>query len=94
MKSCEFLSMAILFKREIITAWSVRTDENCSLIIIFFFLSQKQKLRGFSHYCLQRKHSQFPGGFVCNLLLMGRFFLNPTKLNFLYDLCETSIALR
>lgn len=87
MKSCEFLSMAILFKREIITAWSVRTDENCSL-------RKKQKLRGFSHYCLQRKHSQFPGGFVCNLLLMGRFFLNPTKLNFLYDLCETSIALR
>lgn len=87
MKSCEFLSMAILFKREIITAWSVRTDENCSL-------RKKQKLRGFSHYCLQRKHSQFPGGIVCNLLLMGRFFLNPTKLNFLYDLCETSIALR
>lgn len=87
MKSCEFLSMAILFKREITTAWSVRTDENCSL-------RKKQKLRGFSHYCLQRKHSQFPGGFVCNLLLMGRFFLNPTKLNFLYDLCETSIALR
>ena len=87
MKSCEFLSMAILFKREIITAWSVRTDENCSL-------RKKQKLRGFSHYCLQRKHSQFPGGFVCNLLLMGRFFLNPTKLNFLYDLCKTSIALR
>ena len=87
MKSCEFLSMAILFKREIITAWSVRTDENCSL-------RKKQKLRGFSHYCLQRKHSQFPGGFVCNLLLMGRFFLNPIKLNFLYDLCETSIALR
>lgn len=87
MKSCEFLSMAILFKREIITAWSVRTDENCSL-------RKKQKLRGFSHYCLQRKHSQFPGGFVCNLLLMGRFFLSPTKLNFLYDLCETSIALR
>lgn len=87
MKSCEFLSMAILFKREIITAWSVRTDENCSL-------RKKQKLRGFSHYCLQRKHSQFPGGFVCNLLIMGRFFLNPTKLNFLYDLCETSIALR
>lgn len=87
MKSCEFLSMAILFKREIITAWSVKTDENCSL-------RKKQKLRGFSHYCLQRKHSQFPGGFVCNLLLMGRFFLNPTKLNFLYDLCETSIALR
>lgn len=87
MKSCEFLSMAILFKREIITAWSVRTDENCSL-------RKKQKLRGFSHYCLQRKHSQFPGGFVCNLLLMGRFFLNPTKLNFLYDLCETSIAPR
>ena len=79
--------MAILFKREIITAWSVRTDENCSL-------RKKQKLRGFSHYCLQRKHSQFPGGFVCNLLIMGRFFLNPTKLNFLYDLCETSIALR
>lgn len=91
MKSCEFLSMAILFKREIIAAWSVRTYENCSLI---FFLSQKQKLRGFSHYCLQRKHSQLPGGFVCNLLLMGRFFLNPTKLNFLYDLCETSITLR
>lgn len=38
MKSCEFLSMAILFKREIITAWSVRTDENCSLI--FFFESE------------------------------------------------------